>query len=68
MNATSRLAMLLTAVVFVSPDTLHAATPHDGRVVRDGFELSDLALFVIAALGVFLARRSLRRRGPRAKD
>lgn len=39
------------------------ATPHSGAVkVRTGPEPSDIALFVIAALGVWLVRRALRTR------
>lgn len=36
----------------------HTGTPH----VRTGPELSDLALFAVAALAVWLVRRALRRR------
>ena len=36
----------------------HTGTPH----LRTGPELSDLALFVVAALAVWFVRRALRRR------
>ena len=36
----------------------HTGIPH----VRSGPELSDLALFVVAAVAVWLVRRALRRR------
>ena len=39
------------------------AAPHSGVVkVRTGPELSDIALFVMAALGVWLVRRAMRNR------
>jgi ABC-type nickel/cobalt efflux system permease component RcnA len=39
------------------------AAPHSGvPKVRTGPELSDIALFVVAAIGVFLVRRALRKR------
>lgn len=60
MNATNRLGLAIALVAFLSPDTLFAA--HSGRVIRDGFELSDAALFALAAAGVWLARRSMRAR------
>ena len=62
MNATIRTCLALAMVAFVSPDTLFAAAPHSGRVVNDGFELSDLALGLIAAAGLWFARRSMRKR------
>ena len=62
MNATIRLVLLAALVAFVSPDTLFAAPPHSGEVIHDGFEPSDLALFVVAAAGVWFARRSMRAR------
>lgn len=62
MNATIRLSVFSALVVFVSPDTLLAAPPHTGQVIHDGFELSDVALFVLAVAGVWFARRSMRRR------
>jgi hypothetical protein len=39
---------------------LLASTPT--AIVHDGFELSDLALFAAAVLGIWLARRSMRAR------
>ena len=51
------------------PSLADAAAPHSGQVVRNGFALSDVALFVFAAIGVWLAQRSMRRRASkRAKD
>ena len=50
MNATIRWSLALALVVFVSPDTLFSAPPHTGQVIHDGFELSDLALGLLAAL------------------
>ncbi len=42
---------------------LNVAGGHSGTVHRKiGPELSDLALFVVAALGVWLVRRAMRRR------
>lgn len=39
------------------------AAPHSGVVkVRTGPELSDIVLFVVAALGVWLVRRAMRAR------
>lgn len=65
MNATYRYAIVPALVAFVSPDTLLAA--HNGRIVRDGFEWSDVALFAVAVLGVWLARRSMRARAARKR-
>ena len=62
MNAIIRTCQALALMVFVSPDTLLAAAPHSGRVIRTGFELSDLALALCAAAGVWFARRSMRAR------
>lgn len=39
------------------------AAPHSGvPKIRTGPELSDIALFVLAALGVWFVRRALRKR------
>lgn len=39
------------------------AAPHSGMPkIRTGPELSDIALFAMAALGVFIVRRALRKR------
>ena len=38
------------------------AAAHSGTVTRDGFQWSDVALFVAAALGVWIVRRALRAR------
>ncbi len=66
MNALQRIASACVTIVFVSPGILHAAAPHTGQIVRRGFQPSDLALFVAAVVGVWLARRSMRAR--RRKD
>ena len=60
MNTVGRLALFVA--VCLLPGTLHAAPPHTGQVIHDGFELSDVALFACAAAGVWLARRSMRAR------
>ncbi|WP_157136884.1 hypothetical protein [Sphingomonas sp. PAMC 26617] len=46
------------------PASLNAtSTPHSGVVTpRTGPALSDIALFVLAAFGVFVVRRALRKR------
>lgn len=62
MNAIIRTCQALALMVFVSPDTLFAAAPHSGQVIRTGFELSDVALALFAAAGVWIARRSMRAR------
>ena len=52
----SLLSLLLLA-------TQATAAPHSGIArPRTGPELSDIALFVMAAIGVFLVRRALRKR------
>ena len=61
MNAIIRTCQALALMAFVSPDTL-LAQAHSGVVVNDGFELSDVALAVFAAAGVWFARRSMRAR------
>jgi len=69
MNMSLRLALVTALAAFASLDTLSAAVPHSGQVIHDGFELSDVALFVLAAAGVWLARRSMRARAKaRPKD
>ena len=56
----------------ISLAALTVAGGHSGIVhARTGPELSDLALFVVAGVGVWLVRRVLRRRfadRPRNKD
>lgn len=50
----------VTALLIATPAL---AAPHSGVVkVRTGPELSDIVLFVVAALGVWLVRRALRAR------
>ncbi|MGK6318165.1 hypothetical protein [Sphingomonas sp. DT-204] len=63
------MVLAVLSLSLVLPTIAHAAAPHSGQVVRSGFALSDVALFVFAAIGVWLAQRSMRRRaGKRAKD
>jgi len=46
-----------------------AAAPHSGVVKqRTAPELSDVALFVMAAAGVFLARRAMLRRFDKSRE
>ena len=52
---------LLAMSLFAGSSAL-LAQAHGGAVANDGFELSDVALFVTAAIGVWFARRSLRAR------
>lgn len=55
------LAFLLAAPAY--------AAPHSGVVkIRTGPELSDIALFVMAALGIWLVRRAMRARFAKPKD
>ena len=50
----------LFALLLVTPAL---AAPHSGVIkVRTGPELSDIVLFVVAALGVWLVRRAMRAR------
>ncbi|WP_426262906.1 hypothetical protein [Sphingomonas sp. PWP1-2] len=50
----------LFALLLASPAL---AAPHSGVVkVRTGPELSDIVLFVVAALGIWLIRRAMRAR------
>lgn len=58
-----RIALL---ALIAAPSLAGAAPPHTGQVIHDGFQLSDVALFVFAAIGVWLAQRSMRKRA-RAK-
>lgn len=45
------------------------AAPHTGVAkIRTGPELSDIALFVMAALGVWLVRRAMRARFAKPRD
>ena len=54
-----RLALLLSLLLAVPA----LAAPHSGIVkVRTGPELSDIVLFVVAALGVWFVRRAMRKR------
>lgn len=51
------------AILGLQAVTPALAAPHSGvPKVRTGPELSDIALFVVAAIGVFLVRRALRKR------
>jgi ABC-type Na+ efflux pump permease subunit len=55
---------LVTAVslAFGPPGTSLAMAAHTGTTDVPGIEPSDIALFVMAVLGVWLARRSMRMR------
>ncbi len=55
-----RLSLASVIAAVAPPDILLAA--HSSRIVRDGFEPSDVALFVAAVFGVWFARRSMRAR------
>lgn len=58
-----RALLFAGALAMLSPpDNLFAAAPHSGVVVQDGFELSDVALFGFAVIGIWFARRSMRAR------
>ena len=51
------------AILDLQAVTPALAAPHSGvPQVRTGPELSDIALFVVAAIGVFVVRRALRKR------
>ncbi len=50
------------ALLFIASHALAQAPPHSGQVIHNGFQLSDVALFVFACLGVWLAQRSMRKR------
>lgn len=56
-------------LLLVAIPALAAAAPHSGVAkVRTGPELSDLALFAMAAGGVYLVRRTMRARARRSED
>ncbi len=56
-------ALTQVAIVATASTTRALATPHSGVAApRTGPALSDIALFVLAAFGVFLVRRALRKR------
>ena len=48
----------MTALAFLTVASGHSGVVHP----RTGPALSDIALFVVAALGVWLARRAMRKR------
>ncbi|WP_431471037.1 hypothetical protein [Sphingosinithalassobacter sp. LHW66-3] len=55
--------MIVALLLLLLPAPALAVAPHSGEIAtRSMPELSDLVLFVLAAFGVFLARRALRRR------
>lgn len=56
---------VLAALLLIAAP-LHATGAH--VIERDGFELSDLAMFVVAVGGVWLARAAMRRRKRTPKD
>jgi len=58
---------LFLLVLLVVPTAVFAA--HSGVTkVRTGPEWSDIALFVLACIGVFIVRRALRKRFTSRKD
>ncbi|MEG3125251.1 hypothetical protein [Sphingomonas sp. GB1N7] len=58
-------ALLLPLLIL---PTALAATPHSGVIhTRSMPELSDIALFVMAAAGVWIVRRAMRRRFEKAR-
>ena len=58
---------LFLLLLLVMPTAVFAA--HTGvPKIRTGPELSDIALFVLACIGVFLVRRALRKRFTTRKD
>lgn len=60
------LAMALTAPLLIAASDGYT---HSGQVApRTGPELSDFALFGVAAIGVWFARRALRARFRRQQD
>lgn len=64
MRYASALSLLLLA-----PPALAMVPPHSGVIhTRSMPELSDIALFVMAAGGVWLARRALRKRFAKPAD
>lgn len=59
----THMRFLLPLLLLAAPALATDPPPHSGVAkVRTGPELSDIALFVMAAGGVFLARRALRNR------
>lgn len=59
-----RPPVLAAIALVVAP--VHANAPH--VIERSGFELSDLAMFVVAAGGVWFARAAMRRRKRNSED
>jgi hypothetical protein len=63
------MRLLLPLLLLASSALAAAAPPHSGVVhPRTAPELSDIALFVMAAVGVFLARRAMRRRFEKRRE
>lgn len=61
-------SLLLLALV-AAPALANDPTAHSGIVkVRTGPEPSDIALFVMAAIGVWLARRAMIRRAQKRRE
>lgn len=57
------MVRLALALLFVAPAAAEIDAGHSGVVaVRTGPEWSDMALFAMAAAGIWLVRRGLRRR------
>ncbi len=59
-----RPPVLAAIALVVAP--VHASAPH--VIERGGFELSDFAMFVVAAGGVWFARAAMRRRKRKSED
>ena len=63
-----RYAVALPLLLLATP-ALAMVPPHSGVIhTRSMPELSDIALFVMAAAGVWLARRALRKRFARQNE
>ena len=62
-RAAMRFLFVLPALLAM-PALAHSGVPK----IRTGPEPSDIALFVLAALGVFVVRRALRARFTKRKD
>ncbi len=59
----------LLPLLLIAAPAAGAIPPHSGVVTqRTAPELSDIALFAMAAAGVFIARRAMRRRFDRHRE
>ena len=60
---------LLLLVLIAAPAWANDPAAHSGVAkIRTGPELSDIALFVMAAIGVWLARRAMLRRARKRRE